>query len=208
MKQKEDARLLTSGSEIKNLGGRQLTAYLWQWGFLLLILVGITGCGSSLGAPTSTPTPTESPSQLPAQLAAAIPPSPQDPELTVKALQSVFKKWALAGNLQGSPDILAAFFNLLVVSDLDPTETVQVWLTEAQAQATGQEATDFSALEADLTRDFEPLSLEESFFILWQHSQENPDAAADAGVRLALITAVGDENLQREIVRAWGQLAE
>ncbi len=183
---------------------RRLTAYLLLWGFMLLLVVGATGCGAS----QSTPPPTEPSSLLPARLAEAIPPTPQDAEQTVKTLGQVFKKWALAGNLQDSPDVLAAFSNLLVLSDLDPAETMQSWLAEAQAQASGEEATDFAALQAALTGDFETLSLEESFFILWQHSQENPDPAADAGVRLALIVAVGDENLQREMVRAWGQLTE
>lgn len=183
---------------------RRLIAYLLLWGFMLLLVIGATGCGAS----QSTPPPTEPSSLLPARLAEAIPPTPQDVEQTVKTLGQVFKKWALAGNLQDSPDVLAAFSNLLVLSDLDPAEMMQSWLTEAQAQATGQETTDFATLEAGLTENFETLSLEESFFILWQHSQKNPDPAADAGVRLALIVAVGDENLQREMVRAWGQLTE
>ncbi len=182
--------------------------YLVMGGFMFLLLVGITGCGSSLSTPTATPLPSASSSLLPARLAEAVPPKPQDPELTVKALRDVFIKWALAGNLQDSPEVLAAFNNLLTLSDLEPTETMQSWLTEAQTQASGQETADFATLETDLAGDFKTLSLDESFFYLWQHGQENPDAATDAGIRLALIVAVGDENLQREIVRAWRQLTE
>jgi hypothetical protein len=192
-------------SEIKMPANPQPeTGYLVMWAFMLLLFLGITGCGSNM----NTPPPTESASLLPARLAEAMPSSPQDPEQMVKALQQVFKKWALAGNLQDSPDVLAGFYNLLMLSDLDPTEKMQSWLTEAQAQANGQEATDLAALETDLADDFQPLSLDESFFYLWQHGQENPDAATDAGVRLALIAAIGDENLQREVVRAWRQLTE
>ena len=168
-------------------------------GFILLLLVGITGCA---------PSETEMSSLLPARLAEAVPSKPQDPEQMVKTLQQVFERWALAGNLQDSPEVLAAFYNLLTLSDLEPTETMESWLSEVQAQANGQETTDFAALETDLTGDFKPLSLDASFYLLWQHSQENPDAAANAGVRLALIDAVGDENLEREMVRAWGQLTE
>ena len=182
--------------------------YLVMWGCLFLLLVGITGCGSNLSTPTAPPLPTSSSSFLPASLAEAVPSKPQDPELMVKALRDIFIKWALAGNLQDSPEVLAAFHNLLTLSDLEPTATMQSWLSDAQTQASGQEPTDFAALETDVAGDFKTLSLDESFFYLWQHGQENPDTATDAGIRLALIVAVGDENLQREIVRAWRQLTE
>ena len=183
---------------------RPSTSYLMIVG-LILLFIGITGC--RLNSNATSPT-VESTSLLPASLAEAIPTTPQDPELMVKALQGVFEKWALAGHLENSPEVLAAFYNLLILSDLEPVATMQTWLSEAQAQADGQETTDFAALEANLATDFQPLTLEESFFNLWQHAYENPNSATDAGVRLALIVAVGDENLQREIVRAWRQLIE
>jgi hypothetical protein len=171
----------------------------WKWGLFLLLLVGIMGCSSA--AP-----PTESTSMLPERLAEALPSEPQDPELMVKALQEVFKKWALAGNLEGNPDVLAGFHQLLSLSNLEPVETMQSWLAEAKAEAT--EPVDFTTLESEVSADVQPLTFEESFFHIWRHAYESPDAADDAGVRLALIVAVGDENLQREIVRAWQQLIE
>ncbi len=172
-----------------------------KWGFFLFLFIGIIGC-------STTSTPAESASMLPERLAEAIPAAPQDPELMVKALQEVFKKWALANDLEGNPDVLAGFTNLLVLANLDPVETMQAWLSAAEAEASGQESADFSALEAELTADFQPLTLEESFFHLWQHAYKTPDSTDDAGVRLALIVALGDENLQREVVRAWRQLIE
>lgn len=172
-----------------------------KWGFFLLLFIGLVGCGS-------TATPAEPASLLPERLAEAMPAAPQDPELMVKALQEVFQKWALEGNLVGNPDVLAGFTSLLRLANLDPVETMQTWLSEIETQADELEAADFSALEAALTADFQPLTLEASFFHLWQHAYESSDSADDAGVRLALIVALGDENLQREVIRAWRQLIE
>ena len=198
---------------------------------MLVALVGLTGCGASQSTVTpspqpsptateaisiSTPAPTPaavSSSPLPARLALAIPATPQDPELMIQTLQKVFEKWALAGYLQDSPETLAGFYNLLILSKLEPVETLQSWLAEAKVQANEQETTRLAVLEAELTEGVQPLTLEESFFYLWHHAYNEPDSSPDktatiAGVRLALILAIGDENMEREIVRAWRQLTE
>lgn len=201
---------------------------LFSWSLTLVLLVGLSGCQASRDtvsptvqpspvsaetAITATSAPADGSSVLPERLAAAIPSTPQDPELMVETLHKVFEKWAQAGYLQDSPDVLAGFYSLLVLSNLDPAEIMHAWLSDAQTQANDQATANLAALETELPADLQPLTLEESFFYLWRHANEEPDSSVDkaattAGVRLALIAATGDENLQREIVRAWRQFIE
>jgi hypothetical protein len=141
--------------------------------------------------------------------------APINPGVAKDYLNQVFVMWTVSGELREDSEtdgyLLSAFHSLLVIhGDSRPVETMQMWIEDAKGAAAaaipGTTISDYSFLEFDVSGPFESLTLEESYYRLWEHvlKESNSDLKASnmAAIRLALIASVGEER-QRELLDTW-----